>query len=363
MSYFEVGSANWRILYEAITFCAAGIGILSVWAVLSWRHWFARGAVLAIAIAALLPIRAYEPVVLFLVAAPLTIMALAVIRHYNGFAVIHKSSIEDKRKTGFQVVGFTCAVIGVDLTLAHFGSKTGWDPGSARPSWYEWVAFGSLVIAPGAALAILRRIELSEEDRQLARTTSAATSARFRFGMLDLFLGMIIVGIASGIVGAIWRSQLIMDWLGMFASAACLTLIIVTAACFVLLRTRWIALKLLVIAIAASTALHTWVFPDWTGAEVFIAGWSKDWLPIFKIFLFSFSLLAVTTVIATYLLWVAGSFAESIEHRSGTDRVELTELVESWGILQYSQHDFARFHTRSRSRRLIFIRDGFFQGA
>lgn len=79
MPWFDPGSAQFRAPIEAMTFFGAGLAVLAVWAGLSRRHWFLRALVVCLAIATLLPIRAYEPVLLFMLVVPLTAVTVAII--------------------------------------------------------------------------------------------------------------------------------------------------------------------------------------------------------------------------------------------------------------------------------------------
>lgn len=53
------------LLYILVTGVAAGYCLLGIWAAVGRGHWFARACVLLIALALLLPVRAYEPLILF----------------------------------------------------------------------------------------------------------------------------------------------------------------------------------------------------------------------------------------------------------------------------------------------------------
>ena len=92
------------------------------------------------------------------------------------------------------------------------------------------------------------------------RGIRVAKSGRLRFGMFDMFLGMIIVGIISAILGSAWRTPLMLVWQGMLVSAACLTVVSVSAACFVLLRAPSI---LLVVAMGLSIGVSATVVASW----------------------------------------------------------------------------------------------------
>lgn len=52
-------------LYLFVTGVAAFYGCLGLWAAVSPRHWFLRTSVVLAMLALLLPIRAYEPLILF----------------------------------------------------------------------------------------------------------------------------------------------------------------------------------------------------------------------------------------------------------------------------------------------------------
>src|SRR5688500_17040746 len=61
------------LFYTLVTGVAAGYCLLAIWAAVGRGHWFARACVLLAALALLVPIRAYEPLILFAMTSALLI--------------------------------------------------------------------------------------------------------------------------------------------------------------------------------------------------------------------------------------------------------------------------------------------------
>ncbi len=328
MIWLAAGSSNVRVLYEVITFFAAGITILSVWAALSRRHWFLRAIVVAAAISALLPIRAYEPALLFMVSAPLTVVMMSVTRSRFGVAMANPSAT---RWIGIRPMMFCYATIAMFLLMAVFSPMFGGSLSPGRvsfPSWYEWLAFGMLAMGPAAVMFMRLRTEQRTES-EAARSVLGIKG--FRFTLRDLLLSMVIVAISATMLASIAEKPLILDWLGMLGTGACLCVVGVTAARAVLLhRRRGIFAIGLVPTIAGSAALHTWVLPDWIHASALVS--LDKSLYVFKVFLFAFLVLAMVVMIVTYLLLVAGALGEPAVPGTARNRMSRIARIALLGI-------------------------------
>ena len=68
------------LLYTLVTGIAAAYCLLAIWVAIGPGHWFARGCVLLAALALLVPIRAYEPLILFGMTSVLLVGAWGVLR-------------------------------------------------------------------------------------------------------------------------------------------------------------------------------------------------------------------------------------------------------------------------------------------
>lgn len=306
MPWLDPGSAEVRVVHESISWVIAGVVILSVWAAWSRRHWFLRAAVVALAIAGLMPIRAYEPAILLLATAPATVLIMSLIRRWRREPL--QTSNKANRSAGIRAVVSTVAVAaGFLLFVFWLAPNT-----AAWPSWFEWLAFGSLVLGPAVVVIMLfRQCELTESSDATGIESQTKSS---RFTLRDALLAFVIAGIVSATVAVVVRKPLGVDWrgiLGMLATAGCIAGVSVAAACFVLLERRWvISAVVMVLTIVAATSLHTWALPDWAGAETLWWWWNTEWVYRFKIFLFGFVVLAVAVIDFTYLLLVGGTFAQ-----------------------------------------------------
>jgi len=181
---------------------------------------------------------------------------------------------------------------------------------------------------------LARKSPRAEEDTTDKRPSSVR---RLRFGLRDLLLLIAVVGMASAVLASIVRKPLILDWLGMLGTATCLVIMIVLAACVALVRRGWIASGVaLALAIIGSAALHTWLLPDWAGMEAIIS-LRGAWFPMFKCFLFAFSLFAAVVLCVTCCLAVAGVFDERTIPRTSVATVArialLLVLIGAYGPL------------------------------
>ncbi|MBP88360.1 MAG: hypothetical protein CMJ64_16865 [Planctomycetaceae bacterium] len=182
----------------------------------------------------------------------------------------------------------------------------------ARPSWYEWVAFGTLAIAPVVVAFRSRRNGTSIEASELVHQRFSPSELRFRFGLDDLLMVLVIAGLISLIVASTRGKPLILEWLGMLGTALSVVLVTVAAACFVLLNRGWsIAAVVLTLGVVGAAALHTWVLGDWIVAVDVLYGWPAT----FTGFLFAFTLLSMMTIVAVYLLLAGAIFVVGTERK------------------------------------------------
>lgn len=333
MSWLSAGSAEFRAPIEAMAFFSAGLAVLAIWAGLSRWHWFARALVVSLAIATLLPIRAYEPVLLFLLVVPLTAVTMAIIRHWckpgmAGGRMGHADPALGAR-IGIRVTAFCCSFVLVYVSLLVLGPTLGSQLSgrySNWPGWYEWTAFGAIVIGLAVVTTSLYRARKLPGTEEEAPDERPSDGRRLRFSLRDLLLLTAIVAMASATLAWIVRRPLILDWLGMLGTAACLVAMTVLAACVAVLRRGWIAWTvMLVLAIIGSAALHTWVLPDWTSIGAVI--WLQGWLSRIKTFFFAFSVFAAVVTCVTYLLAVAGAFNERSVFHTSAAKVARTAVV------------------------------------
>jgi hypothetical protein len=73
------------LLYTLVTGVAAAYCLLAIWVAVGRGHWFARACVLLAALALLVPIRAYEPLILFGTTSVLLVAGWSAIRGLKAF--------------------------------------------------------------------------------------------------------------------------------------------------------------------------------------------------------------------------------------------------------------------------------------
>jgi hypothetical protein len=134
----------------------------AVWVAGSRRHWFLRALVLWGAIALLVPIRAYEPALLFAICSPLT----------------------------------------VAIVLAWQAAANRWRPLARSEPGESPTAEPTAIVSP----------------------TAATSRSRFHFRLLDLFLLMAIVGLWLAVVVASVRNVRVLEWSGPIRYLAAFTI-------------------------------------------------------------------------------------------------------------------------------------------
>jgi hypothetical protein len=128
-----------------------------------------------------------------------------------------------------------------------------------------------LFVLPATAVAVLflRRVAGPPADASCRSTTiDDPLTGRLRYGLRDLFLGVLLAGIVVATAMAAWRTRTVFSSLWMFASGGCLVVLAVLSTAVVLVqrkRAPWIAA--LAGSVAGTAALHTWIVPDWLGLE------------------------------------------------------------------------------------------------
>jgi hypothetical protein len=81
MSFFftQFSSTEFHATMLAVVMTAALAGLVAIWTATSRRHWFMRALILWLTIAALLPIRAYEPALILSLSLPLVVAVILVV--------------------------------------------------------------------------------------------------------------------------------------------------------------------------------------------------------------------------------------------------------------------------------------------
>src|SRR5687767_13366500 len=82
-------SPELHLILLALVGGAALESALAIWAAASRQHWFGRAVVILAAVAVLLPIRAWQPALVFALSSPLTIAILLAARRFSARDSIH----------------------------------------------------------------------------------------------------------------------------------------------------------------------------------------------------------------------------------------------------------------------------------
>jgi hypothetical protein len=204
-------------------------------------------------------------------------------------------------------------------------------PAFPSPGWYEAMAL--IGFAAGLLVVFYRLVRENGESVTAgpsAQETPRAVS-RWSYGLRDLLLGFVIIGIACAVLRFVRGKPLVLEWRGFVGTAACLVVIQVASACSALLRRGWLlAVVAIFLAVGGAASLHTWGQSDWTGAEAIL--WLNDGPSIFKTFLVSFLVLAALTMGITYLLILAGALAGSGGVHGGHDTIRRTTRFVLAGV-------------------------------
>jgi len=219
--------------YLAILFLAgttAALGFVALWATASRVHWFWRAAALLGSVMALVPIRAYEPALVFAIGLPM-------------------------------VIGL---VLAYQWLLDRFWPRDGAiQPGTLR--YQSALEFALMRIYVWPLTRICSKRPLVERGT-------------LRFGLRDVLLGMVLVGAAIvGLQAIAAQLNPIESAYSVVKLALAIALPTALAYCFAAVRMRWLAGLVLVIAVAwASMALQSAsdISAYWRARELFEG---SDW--------------------------------------------------------------------------------------
>lgn len=114
-----LGTPHFHVLCLVLMSTAAIEGLIAIWAATSPRHWFWRAIAVWAGIAILLPIRAYQPAVVFGISSPLTISLI------RGL-MIRRATLTGRVRFGLRDVLLATALVGLALaTLLHLLPRVG----------------------------------------------------------------------------------------------------------------------------------------------------------------------------------------------------------------------------------------------
>jgi hypothetical protein len=311
MSWLNLGHAMSRASLEVLTLIPAGIGVLSVWAALGRRHWFARALVLASTLVVLWLLRAYEPMLLLMTVAPTTAVVMVAIRRvlktWMAISPTGDGDLATLPRVGLRITTIVLLAISLLWCTAVLAPSLA----AAQPmadtyaaSWYERWSFGAI----GLALVVVTTIVLRLKRRCQAETDSSNHApqevGRIRFRLQDLLLVVVLVAMASAALAAALSKPLMLEWQGMLGTATCLIIVSVLAVCVVLFRRGWLViLIILLLSIGGSASLHAWVLSDWIGVQIVTdVSQSSDMLLHFSAAFIAYSIVVMTF---TYLLLLA----------------------------------------------------------
>lgn len=212
--------------YFVLSATAAIFCLIAIWAATSRRHWFVRATLPLLALAALLPIQAHEPLIyLAMVMGQIVLLNVAcrwIGRLWNARPPVAKSWFQSD----------------AGCRLAPLRE--------AFPTFGRWAAH-----------------VLQNESRQ----ELAPQMGRFRFGLRDLLLAMVPVGIAAWIISQFGGVGLLIVWPDAhFASLWLAVIALLTWGAFAS-RWRWFLASLLVVAILGAACVDAEVLGDWLHAS------------------------------------------------------------------------------------------------
>ena len=130
-----------------LTFIAAGYSVLAVWAATSQRHWFLRAAVFCGALALLLPIDAYEPLVLFGLVGVFSATGASVLRRFSSQSKAEQST-DSRWRFGTRDLLFAMAIVACASLVVSLILREG-----IELQWAKAVAAAALLVLI-AALAV-----------------------------------------------------------------------------------------------------------------------------------------------------------------------------------------------------------------
>jgi hypothetical protein len=208
------------VLVAALSVPFCFYSVVATWAGCARRHWFVRAVVVAAALLVLLPIRAYEVYVFFLILMGVILTVLAVVRQTGGL---------------------------------------GTDSQAVRRAADENL--------PPLTLPSPDRLNLASDDR-----------ARFRFRLADLFLLVLLVAILTATTAYVFRQPMRFEWLEMVLTSTSSGMAALAAAWFVFGRGK-LFLRSLAFLAATAAASASWLTGDWLGAEGYLfLQWDKSLL-------------------------------------------------------------------------------------
>ncbi len=222
-----------NVVTLSIAMVAAAYGCLSVWAALSPGPRFVRVSTVLGAWALLLLVRADEPLLLFSLTIPLTIILLRgmteLIRKRTSSAIHHPSGWHTLMICGSLTIAYQSLAV---LELAPIG-------------WYQWLLVLSLT---GASLLSA----LEARGRRPLRCTSRPKAANWRFRVQDLFLATTVVAVSSAILSVPSWPATDFNAMSVVVSAIRLAVVITGAAAIVLSPGHQVAWLLIALVLATA---------------------------------------------------------------------------------------------------------------
>ncbi len=244
------------VTYLVLTATAALYCLIAIWSATSRGHWFFRAMAFPLALAALLPIQAHEPLI------------------------------------------YVAMVMGEIVTLIFVGRWIArlWQ---ARPplvvKWPLRDAWRRRLSRLGEVLPTFRNLlasVLQNDNRQ--EIVQAPSSRWFRFGIRDLLLAMVPVGISAWIVSQFAGVGLLIRWPDAIYASLWLAVIGVLAWGIFASRWKWLLVFLLVVAVLRAAFVDAELLGDWL--------WAGEAIEVQKS-LASFGFLSRTTILLR-LLWL-----------------------------------------------------------
>ena len=184
-----------QVTYLLVTGVTALYCLIGLWAATSSRHWFLRALVPVLALAALIPIRAHEPLIFY-------------------------------------------AMIMAEIVVAV--SLWRWWRGNVR-----------------------QVSNLSDTNVDSGQVENLSYAGRFRFGLRDIFLSMVVVGVIAWTITGFAGVRLVIDWPGAAVASLLLAALTLAAWNVVTSARRRVAIAFLLATLTMVVAIDILLLDDW----------------------------------------------------------------------------------------------------
>ena len=310
---------DFRCPAEAIGLVTILFSLLPMWVALGRGRWFVRAAIGAAAIAVLIPLQAYQPVVFFSITSVASTLVLSVARFFaQQQPVRHRQPNVLPvwwRRTEFwlgAVAGFFTASSAVGWTAREF----------IHMGWRETLLVFLLVFLPTLIVAMM----FGDNFRTRRRLTTTTESARQSFQLSDIMLAIVLLAVLFTLNAFALQKAPMSDWGSFGIAVGFMTLATVSVAGVISAdRYRWRFVSLLTLAAVIGLAYPfgatagQWLMQG--NAYLFLPG--APWASMFG--MYASALMATTLCVATAGLFQFRHAEPSFE--IGTRRIGLVASI------------------------------------